>query len=217
MGKATQYSSKGYSIGDTIGFYIELPKRRFLQRTTATKPPTATASASSSAAQQETTLNTNANVGADTSPPLKSRIVFFKNGEPLGDAFTDIAGTAIQAVEEDIEVGYYPAVSMYYNGAVQVNFGPDFKFAPTPGGPAAIHPSVSPACNFPQEYWTWHKSFFPSDETQSPIQSQSTTTLPTSPSLPPPSLGSISADVDAKPTVAVDNIALVAQTQTEPE
>lgn len=46
-----------------------------------------------------------------------SKIIFFKNGEPQGLAFTDIYGGA-----------YYPAISIYKNATVSVNFGPSFKY-----------------------------------------------------------------------------------------
>lgn len=46
-----------------------------------------------------------------------SKIIFFKNGKPQGLAFTDIYGGA-----------YYPAISIYKNATVSVNFGPSFKY-----------------------------------------------------------------------------------------
>lgn len=47
----------------------------------------------------------------------KSKIIFFKNGESQGVAFENINGGA-----------YYPAISIYKNATVSVNFGPNFKY-----------------------------------------------------------------------------------------
>lgn len=46
-----------------------------------------------------------------------SKIVFFKNGEPQGIAFDNINAGA-----------YYPAISIFKNATVSVNFGPSFKY-----------------------------------------------------------------------------------------
>lgn len=46
-----------------------------------------------------------------------SKIYFFKNGESQGAAFGNIYGGA-----------YYPAISIYKNATVSVNFGPNFKY-----------------------------------------------------------------------------------------
>lgn len=46
-----------------------------------------------------------------------SRIMLFKNGEYQGIAFQDINGGA-----------YYPAISIFKNATVSVNFGPSFKY-----------------------------------------------------------------------------------------
>ncbi|KPJ05991.1 Set1/Ash2 histone methyltransferase complex subunit ASH2 [Papilio machaon] len=52
-------------------------------------------------------------------PLSGSRILFFKNGECQGEAFTDI-----------YQGCYYPTVSLHKNITVSVNFGPNFKFPP---------------------------------------------------------------------------------------
>lgn len=49
-----------------------------------------------------------------------SKIYFFKNGECQGQAFFDI-----------YEGCYYPTVSLHKNVTVSVNFGPNFKYAPS--------------------------------------------------------------------------------------
>jgi len=46
-----------------------------------------------------------------------SKIIFVKNGKPMGVAFSDV-----------FEGCYYPAVSIYMGGSVTANFGPDFKY-----------------------------------------------------------------------------------------
>lgn len=46
-----------------------------------------------------------------------SKVMYFKNGEPQGTAFENIYGGA-----------YYPAISIYKNATVSVNFGPNFKY-----------------------------------------------------------------------------------------
>lgn len=49
-----------------------------------------------------------------------SKIYYFKNGECQGEAFLDI-----------YEGCYYPTVSLHKNVTVSVNFGPNFKHAPS--------------------------------------------------------------------------------------
>lgn len=46
-------------------------------------------------------------------------MIFYKNGVSQGIAFTDI-----------YEGTYYPAISLYKNASVKVNFGPSFQFPP---------------------------------------------------------------------------------------
>lgn len=48
-----------------------------------------------------------------------SKIIFFKNGECLGEAFLDIYGGQ-----------YYPTVSLYKSCVLSLNFGPEFKYPP---------------------------------------------------------------------------------------
>lgn len=45
-----------------------------------------------------------------------SKITFFKNGVAQGEAFVDINAGA-----------YYPAISIFKNATVSINFGPNFK------------------------------------------------------------------------------------------
>lgn len=50
-------------------------------------------------------------------PVPGSKVIFFKNGESQGEAFVDIYHGA-----------YYPAISVFKNATVSVNFGPSFKY-----------------------------------------------------------------------------------------
>ena len=52
-------------------------------------------------------------------PSPGSKILFFRNGAPLGEAFTDIYGG-----------DYYPAIATYKHAKVKVNFGPKFRCPP---------------------------------------------------------------------------------------
>ena len=52
--------------------------------------------------------------------PLKgAKIDFYKNGIHQGTGFKDVCAG-----------GYFPAISLFKNVTVSVNFGPNFKFAP---------------------------------------------------------------------------------------
>lgn len=78
-------------------------------------------------------------------PPLRtlpnSYIRVYKNGKQMGDAWTDLfsflppASRMVQQPAgrdklDDGTLGYYPAISVFRGGAVEVNFGPDFWFPP---------------------------------------------------------------------------------------
>lgn len=67
----------------------------------------------------------------DTMPG--SRFVVFVNGQCAGIAARDLTSG----------VGYFPAVSLYKNGSVRVNFGPDFKFPP-PSSPFLVDGELLP-------------------------------------------------------------------------
>jgi len=95
----------GYSVGDVIGFLIILSdvniESRYPDPRLQFDPPT------SSKKDEELEVH------------LNSKIIFFKNGVSQGVAF------------EDIYKGcYFPAISLYYNAAVTVNFGPKFNKLP---------------------------------------------------------------------------------------
>jgi hypothetical protein len=61
------------------------------------------------------------------------RIIFFVNGTPQGIAFEGLVGCRPDDPKEGF-TGFYPSVSAYYNGCVNLNFGPEFKFPPSSGG-----------------------------------------------------------------------------------
>lgn len=67
----------------------------------------------------------------------------YKNGKLMGDAFTDlnsfwppnsrlhqIGKNAEELIADDGMLGYFPMVSLYKGGTVEVNFGPEFDFIP---------------------------------------------------------------------------------------
>lgn len=70
-----------------------------------------------------------------------SNIRFYKNGEELGTAFTDLLAFLPPASKplnqagardgmDDGTLGYYPALSTFRGGAVEANFGPQFWYPP---------------------------------------------------------------------------------------
>jgi len=70
-----------------------------------------------------------------------SNMRFYKNGEELGAAFTDLLAFLPPASKplnqpgardgmDDGTLGYYPALSTFRGGAVEANFGPHFWYPP---------------------------------------------------------------------------------------
>lgn len=70
-----------------------------------------------------------------------SGIKFYKNGEDLGTAYTDLLAFLPPASKplnqagardgmDDGTLGYYPALSTFRGGAVEANFGPNFWYPP---------------------------------------------------------------------------------------
>ncbi|KAI1746738.1 hypothetical protein F4782DRAFT_475157 [Xylaria castorea] len=70
-----------------------------------------------------------------------SYIKVYKNGVPMGTAFTDLfaflppaskpqAQVGAREGKDDGMLGYYPAISVFRGGAVEANFGPDFWYPP---------------------------------------------------------------------------------------
>jgi len=99
--------------GDVIGLLIELPgSRRLLDRKRGRTPIVVKGTL-----YFEEPVKKPEKLGRVPG----SRLTFFKNGVSQGEAFTDL-----------FEGDYYPAISLYRGGHVQVNFGPDFQFPPPP-------------------------------------------------------------------------------------
>ncbi|CAL9145614.1 unnamed protein product [Musa hybrid cultivar] len=109
-----KYGEEGYTEGDVIGFYINIPDGASY----APKPPHLIWYKG-----QRYVYSVD---GKDDPPKVVpgSEISFFKNGVCQGVAFTDLFGGR-----------YYPAASMYTlpnqpNCEVRFNFGPDFEYFP---------------------------------------------------------------------------------------
>nr|CAG4636886.1 EOG090X03NS [Ceriodaphnia reticulata]SVE72844.1 EOG090X03NS [Ceriodaphnia reticulata] len=112
-----KHFSQGYCEGDVLGILIELPdipSGNYIPPTYKDKPLVKFKSHlyyEDRDEVQEALRN--------LKPLMGAKIDFFKNGVHQGTGFKDIyAG------------GYYPAISLYKNVTVSVNFGPNFKFAP---------------------------------------------------------------------------------------
>lgn len=109
-----KHYSPGYGEGDTLGFLIILPDCDFVPHLPNTfKDRPLVKFKSHLYYEEKDRVN-------ETLKSLKvlpgSKIIYFKNGESQGEAFTDIYGGA-----------YYPTVSIHKNATVHVNFGPNFK------------------------------------------------------------------------------------------
>nr|SVE76294.1 EOG090X03NS [Daphnia longispina] len=112
-----KHFSQGYGEGDVLGILIELPEissGNYIPPTYKDKPLVKFKSHlyyEDRDEVQEELRNLK---------PLKgAKIDFYKNGIHQGTGFKDVyAG------------GYFPAISLFKNVTVSVNFGPNFKFAP---------------------------------------------------------------------------------------
>ena len=68
-------------------------------------------------------------------PSVGSSIAFYKNGQPLGPAFTDVWAEV-----------YYPAAALYKAAQLTFNFGPAFAFPPADAeGVAPMSSLAAPA------------------------------------------------------------------------
>ncbi|CAL1287269.1 unnamed protein product [Larinioides sclopetarius] len=116
--RGCHYSEEGYGQGDTLGFLIHLPQigdKIPLPPIYKDKPLVKFKSYLYYEEKDEVQLELK-----NMKPLSGSKIVFYKNGKNLGTAF------------ENINAGmYYPAVSLYKNCTVSMNFGPAFKYPPT--------------------------------------------------------------------------------------
>ncbi|CAG5041371.1 unnamed protein product [Parnassius apollo] len=113
-----KHYSNGYGEGDTLGFLIVLPDSPSTKYTPNTyKDRPLVKFKSHLYYEDKDKIQESLN---NLKPLVGSRILFFKNGECQGEAFTDI-----------YQGCYYPTVSLHKNITVSVNFGPNFKFSPS--------------------------------------------------------------------------------------
>ncbi|XP_045534808.1 set1/Ash2 histone methyltransferase complex subunit ASH2 isoform X1 [Papilio machaon] len=112
-----KHYSAGYGEGDTLGFLVVLPDSAAIRHTPNTYKDRPLVKFKSHLYYED---KDNIQESLNNLKPLSgSRILFFKNGECQGEAFTDI-----------YQGCYYPTVSLHKNITVSVNFGPNFKFPP---------------------------------------------------------------------------------------
>lgn len=115
-----KHYSSGYEAGDVLGFYIYLPEWR--RHRTVSLPDhhknQTLIKFRNYLYFEERDLVEKAEKALK--PLMESQIIFFKNGESQGVAWENIS-----------DGSYYPAVSLYKNATVMLNFGPNFQFPPT--------------------------------------------------------------------------------------
>ncbi|XP_004564694.1 set1/Ash2 histone methyltransferase complex subunit ASH2 isoform X1 [Maylandia zebra] len=113
-----KHYSSGYSQGDTLGFFIELPE------------DTETAKALPDTYKDKALIKFKSylyfeekdyvdKAEKSLKPMSPSRMIFYKNGVNQGVAFENL-----------FEGIYFPAISLYKSCTVSVNFGPHFKYPP---------------------------------------------------------------------------------------
>ncbi|RVE50483.1 hypothetical protein evm_004908 [Chilo suppressalis] len=113
-----KHYSSGYGEGDTLGFLIVLPSSTNTKYTPNTYKDRPLVKFKSHLYYED---KDNIQESLNTLKPLPgSKIYYFKNGECQGEAFIDI-----------FQGCYYPSVSLHKNVTVSVNFGPNFKYAPS--------------------------------------------------------------------------------------
>ncbi|XP_035438516.2 set1/Ash2 histone methyltransferase complex subunit ASH2 isoform X1 [Spodoptera frugiperda] len=113
-----KHYSNGYAEGDTLGFLIVLPESATTKYTPNTYKDRPLVKFKSHLYYED---KDNIQESLNNLKPLPgSKIYYFKNGECQGEAFLDI-----------YEGCYYPTVSLHKNVTVSVNFGPNFKHAPS--------------------------------------------------------------------------------------
>ncbi|XP_055345567.1 set1/Ash2 histone methyltransferase complex subunit ASH2-like [Paramacrobiotus metropolitanus] len=113
-----RHYSEGYTAGDVLGCYIELPAdnmHQILPDSFKQEPLVKYKNHFYYESREDIPREV-----AALKPRMGSQIIFFKNGKCCGTAFTDINNGR-----------YFPAVSLYKNAAVSLNFGPVFQYPPT--------------------------------------------------------------------------------------
>ncbi|XP_042200452.1 set1/Ash2 histone methyltransferase complex subunit ASH2 isoform X2 [Callorhinchus milii] len=110
--------SEGYGQGDVLGFYLHLPEDTEAARALPdTYKDKALIKFKSYLYFEEKDFVDKAE--KSLKPAAASKMIFYKNGENKGVAYQDLyAGV------------YHPAVSLYKNCTVSINFGPNFKHPP---------------------------------------------------------------------------------------
>ncbi|XP_061417864.1 set1/Ash2 histone methyltransferase complex subunit ASH2-like isoform X1 [Lethenteron reissneri] len=113
-----KHYSEGYEQGDTLGFYIDLPDDTVTANALPdTYKDKALIKFKSYLYFEEKDLVEKAEKDLRQTPG--SKITFFKNGKSQGVAWEDV-----------FEGVYFPAISLYRNCTVSINFGPHFKYPP---------------------------------------------------------------------------------------
>ncbi|XP_067857118.1 set1/Ash2 histone methyltransferase complex subunit ASH2 isoform X3 [Heptranchias perlo] len=113
-----RHYSEGYGQGDILGFYLYLPEDTEAARALPdTYKDKALIKFKSYLYFEEKDFVDKAE--KSLKPATGSKMIFYKNGENEGTAYEDVyAGV------------YHPAISLYKNCTVSINFGPNFKYPP---------------------------------------------------------------------------------------
>lgn len=114
-----KHYSSGYGAGDVLGFYIYLPEwqqHRIVTLPDHHKNQTLIKFRNYLYFEERDSVE---KAEKALKPLMGSQIIFFKNGESQGVAWENI-----------FEGSYYPAISLYKNATVMMNFGPEFHFPP---------------------------------------------------------------------------------------
>ena len=113
-----KHFSNGYSEGDVLGFLIILPEHNSVPRVPKTFKDRPLVKFKSHFYYEE--KDDLPKILKSLKPLQGSKIIFYRNGVCEGVAFTNIYCGS-----------YYPAISLYKNTTVSVNFGPEFKHPPS--------------------------------------------------------------------------------------
>ncbi|KAK7068679.1 Set1/Ash2 histone methyltransferase complex subunit ASH2, partial [Halocaridina rubra] len=115
--RGKHYMDGGFGEGDVLGIMIVLPDRNPVSRFPPTYKDKPLVKFRSHLYYED--KDDLAEALKKLKPLPGAKILFFKNGKCYGEAFQNIYGGT-----------YYPAISLYKNITVSVNFGPDFKHSP---------------------------------------------------------------------------------------
>ncbi|ELU02273.1 hypothetical protein CAPTEDRAFT_182172 [Capitella teleta] len=114
--KGCHYSEE-YKVGDVLGLHISLPEeeQESLLPNTCKDMPLVKFKSHLYYEEKDLVSETEKKM----QPLSGSQMTFYKNGESQGVAFKDV-----------FKGVYYPAISLYKNATISVNFGPNFKHPP---------------------------------------------------------------------------------------